>query len=181
MELDIETELKLDLAAAQKRKKKRPAAISSRLVAFIIDAVVLLVAIYPITIVLNLVLAALSIDVKNMNQGADLKTIIAVYAVMVLTQIILPIIYSGYFLSKKGATPGKMVMGIKVIDIKSRKKVSFWQGAFRENFGKLVSTMTFFIGFIMAAFRKDKKALHDILFSTQVVSAKVKKKKKNKK
>ena len=38
----------------------------------------------------------------------------------------------------------------------------------RETVGKFVSAIVLLIGYLMAAFRQDKRALHDFLFSSQV-------------
>ena len=38
-----------------------------------------------------------------------------------------------------------------------------------ETVGKFLSALILMIGFIMAGFRQDKRALHDLLFRTQVL------------
>jgi len=66
------------------------------------------------------------------------------------------------------ATLGKMALSIKVTDM-SGNKVSFGKATGRY-FGKIVSTIIFYIGFIMAGFTQQKQALHDIMAGCLVVN-----------
>jgi uncharacterized RDD family membrane protein YckC len=80
--------------------------------------------------------------------------------------------YYGYFYSKKGATPGKSLMGLKVLRSDTGENMS-QLGAFgRETVGKFCSIILLGIGFIMAAFNSEKRALHDMMFTTRVVRVK---------
>ena len=67
----------------------------------------------------------------------------------------------------RGATPGKKFVHIKVVDAKSFKDITNKQ-AITRSLGYIPS-MFFFIGFLMVAFRKDKRALHDLLAGTAVI------------
>jgi uncharacterized RDD family membrane protein YckC len=81
---------------------------------------------------------------------------------------ILNILYEALFLSSSWqATPGKRLMGLKVVDM-NFQPISFWKAAGRS-LGKILSTIILYIGFIMAAFTKNKQALHDIMSGTFVV------------
>lgn len=83
--------------------------------------------------------------------------------------IVVPLGYFGYFYSKKGASPGKMVMDLRVLRDDTGTHLSFWRAVGRESFGKFLSMITLYVGFFLAAFREDKKALHDLAFGTRVV------------
>ena len=72
----------------------------------------------------------------------------------------------------KGATPGKKFVHIKIVDAKSFKDIDNKQ-AITRSFGYIVSTLAFLIGFIMVAFRKDKRGLHDLLAGTVVIHEEV--------
>jgi len=65
------------------------------------------------------------------------------------------------------ASVGKLALGIKVTDSQGRR-LDFGQAAIRW-FAALLSYLTVYIGFIMAGFTDQKKALHDMLASTLVV------------
>jgi len=68
----------------------------------------------------------------------------------------------------KGATPGKKFLHIKIVDAKTFTDIDNKQ-AITRSFGYIVSTMLLLIGFIMVAFRKDKRGLHDLLANTVVI------------
>lgn len=75
--------------------------------------------------------------------------------------------YSLFETSYKMATPGKMLIGIKVTDVFGQK-LSFGKATGRY-FAKYISAMILFIGYLMAAFTEKKQALHDILANCVVV------------
>jgi len=68
----------------------------------------------------------------------------------------------------RGATPGKKFVHIKIVDAKTFKEIDNKQ-AITRSFGYIVSTLVFLIGFIMVAFREDKRGLHDLLAGTVVI------------
>lgn len=68
----------------------------------------------------------------------------------------------------RGATPGKKFVGIHIVDVKTLNEITNKQ-AITRSFGYIASTFVFLLGFIMVAFRKDKRGLHDFLAGTIVV------------
>ena len=75
--------------------------------------------------------------------------------------------FSAFESSKRQATPGKQLMGLKVTDLK-RNRIGFWKATGRH-FGKIISGAILLIGFIMAAFTEKKQALHDKMAGCLVV------------
>jgi uncharacterized RDD family membrane protein YckC len=75
--------------------------------------------------------------------------------------------YETFFIGKYGATPGKMACKIKVVTADGGK-VSYLL-AFGRYFAKVLSSLTCLIGYIMAAFDDEKRALHDRICNTRVV------------
>src|SRR5690606_39717364 len=69
--------------------------------------------------------------------------------------------------SRGGATPGKMLIGIKVVRTDG-SRISVLRGVGRY-FGALLSGLVLCIGYLMAAFTGRKQALHDMLCDTLVV------------
>jgi uncharacterized RDD family membrane protein YckC len=65
------------------------------------------------------------------------------------------------------STYGKRVMGLRVTDL-TGQRISFGRASGRF-FGKIISGMTFYIGFIMAGVTQRKQALHDMMADTLVV------------
>jgi len=72
----------------------------------------------------------------------------------------------------RGATPGKKFVHIKIVDAKTFEDIDNRQ-AITRSFGYIVSTLALLIGFIMVAFRKDKRGLHDLLAGTVVIHEEV--------
>ncbi len=68
----------------------------------------------------------------------------------------------------RGATPGKKLCHIKIVDAKTHNDISNKQ-AITRSFGYIISTLALLIGFLMVAFREDKRALHDLLADTVVI------------
>ena len=69
------------------------------------------------------------------------------------------------------ATPGKMMVGIKVTDMNGNR-ISFARASGRF-FGKFLSNLLFSVGFLMAAFTRKKQGLHDIIAGCLVVNKNV--------
>ena len=74
-------------------------------------------------------------------------------------------------LSKFGQTPGKKAYEIKVVDDKSGEYISFFRALFR--FFAFLFSATTLLGLFLPFYRRDKKALHDILCKTIVVEQKL--------
>ena len=73
-------------------------------------------------------------------------------------------------LSKFGQTPGKKAYEIKVVDDKSGENISFFRAIFR--FILFLFTATTLLGLFVPFYRRDKKALHDLICGTLVVAVK---------
>jgi uncharacterized RDD family membrane protein YckC len=78
-------------------------------------------------------------------------------------------IYAGYFYSTHSATVGKMVFNLQVVKI-SNEKLSFLEAGLRDSLGKIISSSLLGIGYLIAFFRRDKYALHDLIFKTKVIT-----------
>jgi uncharacterized RDD family membrane protein YckC len=77
------------------------------------------------------------------------------------------IFYSIWFVGRFGATPGKMALGLKIIT-SSGDSVSYKKAVARF-FAEIVSAIICYIGYIMAAFDEQRKALHDQICDTRVI------------
>ncbi len=69
--------------------------------------------------------------------------------------------------SPKQATFGKAALGLIVVD-ENFGQISFGRATVRY-FSKYISGLVLYIGYIMAAFTREKRALHDIIAGTYVV------------
>ncbi len=69
--------------------------------------------------------------------------------------------------SQRGATVGKMAVGLRVVTDQGQR-LSFGNATGRY-FAKFISAIILFVGFIMVAFTDRKRGLHDMIASTLVV------------
>jgi uncharacterized RDD family membrane protein YckC len=68
----------------------------------------------------------------------------------------------------KGATPGKRYLGMRIVDAETFGEIDTKQAVVRS-IGYLASTLILLMGFVMVAFRSDKRALHDLMAGTAVI------------
>lgn len=143
-----------------------------RFVAYLIDSIVLsvagILAILPILGLIGLgVGSAMSGDSESMVgfiMAAVGAYLIAILALMVASWLY----YALMETSVNQGTLGKMALGIKVTDLNGNR-ISFGMATGRY-FGKIVSSMIFMIGYIMAGFTEKKQALHDMMAGCLVVN-----------
>ncbi len=108
------------------------------------------------------------------SQGTSLEQILASeerttflwIAVQVIGGVI-GLLYEAIMTGRWGATLGKMACGIKVV-LPDGRPISYAL-SFGRYFAKLLSSITIYIGFIMAAFDGQKRGLHDRICNTRVV------------
>ncbi|HLS09874.1 RDD family protein [Lentibacillus sp.] len=70
--------------------------------------------------------------------------------------------------SKYKGSPGKLITGIQVLDKDRMTQISILKSIGRW-FAYLLSALPFFIGFMMAGWNDEKKALHDMICGTRVI------------
>jgi uncharacterized RDD family membrane protein YckC len=138
-----------------------PAGFWLRLVAFVIDSIILAVVFMGII---------WSWDYFS-GLASKIEKMIGLAAVVRVYSIILVIFNWLYFAiqesSGKQGTLGKMMVGIKVTDLNGNR-ISFGRATGRL-FAKNVSMAILFIGFIMAGLTRTKQSLHDMMAGTWVV------------
>jgi uncharacterized RDD family membrane protein YckC len=126
--------------------------------AFLIDAVI-------VSLVILILSAAMGFSVGIGGVGGPGATILGV-----LIALVAPWLYwAGMESSKHQATIGKMAFGMAVTD-QFHNRISFARATARY-YGKMLSSMTLLVGFIMAGFTQKKQALHDMLAGSVVVDA----------
>ncbi len=149
------------------------AGFGARLVAYIIDAIVVGCVYW----VLALILAAIGMGAAAAAGGpegiavGDEAAIGAIFAGMGLMILLITVAYwlYGAIMESSGSqgTLGKMAMGIKVTDLNGGR-ISFGRALLRQ-FGKYISGSIMMIGYLMVAFTEKKQGLHDMIASTFVV------------
>ena len=89
---------------------------------------------------------------------------------LVMPLIILKIIYQTFFVWYYGATIGKIIVKIRVIDSDSLGRVSIFS-SFLRAVGRIFSEMFFYIGFLVGFFNEGRKTFHDITGKSLVINA----------
>lgn len=84
---------------------------------------------------------------------------------------VFPLIYVLLFWRYKAATPGKIIVGIQVIDAKTGNNISIVKGLVRY-LGYILSSLPLLLGFIWVGFDKKKQGWHDKIAGTYVVYTK---------
>ncbi|HZP17031.1 MAG TPA: RDD family protein [Terriglobales bacterium] len=135
-----------------------------RFVAFVIDALVVGIVVWPISamIALSIGLAGGAVDMPMI--GVHLVRGIAGFTLSACANWIYEAALES---SSKQATLGKMALGLKVTDLEGNR-ISFARATGRH-FAKILSGMILLIGYIMAGFTERKQALHDMIAATLVV------------
>jgi len=102
---------------------------------------------------------------SGMRTQGLVANVIGLFAQMIFMMI--NVAYSTFFLGKYGATPGKMACRLKVVDAEGGT-ISYGR-AFGRSCAEILSRLICLIGYIIAAFDGQKRALHDHICSTRVV------------
>ena len=84
-----------------------------------------------------------------------------------ITSYSIPFLYHGFFISYWSTTPGKRVMGLKVVTTRG-ERLNFLHAVARE-LATIVSALPLMIGYLVSLFREDRRALHDLLVDTVVI------------
>lgn len=134
-----------------------------RVVAAIIDGLVLGIVVWPISGMLALMIGVAGGRVDMPGIGIHLVRGIVVWSLFIFAGWIYE---AGMESSSKQATLGKMALGLKVTD-EYGNRISFARASGRY-FSKILSRMILFIGYIMAGFTARKQALHDMIAGTVV-------------
>ena len=138
-----------------------------RLGAYLIDTIILAM----VGSVLQLAFTGTLINMPDFtprSQPAEvLAPMLAAVGVLTLLNMAIAACYEGLFIARVGATPGKMIAGLKVIRADGGP-VGMGR-AFGRYFAKILSSLTLLIGFLMAAFDAERRALHDMICDTRVV------------
>lgn len=87
--------------------------------------------------------------------------------VMLVLQVVIAAGYSGFFLAKYRATPGKMACGLVVVTPEGGE-ISVGRGVGRY-FAEVLSSMILMAGYLMVLFDPEKRSLHDRICNTRVV------------
>ena len=93
--------------------------------------------------------------------------VLLAYGLYFVFILLLSLAYYVFFVGRYGATPGKMALKLRIVR-SDLSKVSYLR-ALGRYFAQGLSGMLLYIGYIMAGFDSEKRALHDYLCDTRVI------------
>jgi len=139
----------------QKEQTMQYAGFWKRVAAFVIDFLIIAICSIPVTFIFYAYFSNDEPSVAERKvQGMGLAFAWLYFALMESS------VYQG--------TIGKMFLGIKVTDLNGNR-IGFGRATGRH-FGRLLSVLLIFIGYIMVAFTQKKQGLHDIMAGCLVVN-----------
>jgi uncharacterized RDD family membrane protein YckC len=128
-----------------------------RFVAVLIDGLALLIV----------ELALQRLTGPRITNPADIGLAMGALGLNFFINVAIGMFYESFFLVQYGATPGKMIFKLKVITPDGGGLT--WGRAIGRHFAKYLSGITLMIGYIMAGFDTEKRALHDYIAGTRVI------------
>jgi len=99
---------------------------------------------------------------------ADLDQTLTLLIFLWLVEAVIAATYNTWYIGKYGATPGKMAFDLRVVSPEGGK-ISYLR-ALGRHCAAGISGIILLIGYVMAAFDSEKRALHDRICSTRVIS-----------
>ena len=135
------------------------ASMRSRALAYVIDD-------FLVTIIIMMIFWG---DILSVSHDMD-ALMYLLKAELAFPLIMLKVIYQTFFVWYYGATIGKIVVKIRVIDANKWGRVSIIS-SFLRAVGRIFSEMFFYIGFLIGFFNNGRKTFHDITGRTLVVNA----------
>ncbi|MGZ8548526.1 MAG: RDD family protein [Sulfuricurvum sp.] len=139
------------------REKLHLASIRSRVAAFGIDE-----------LLLSVILFAILWD--SISIAKSVEEMILVINTFILEYMAIKILYQTFFTMQYGATLGKIVMKIRVIEVKTLANPGFLS-AFNRSVFRIVSEILFYLGFAWAFFDPYRRTWHDLSARTLVIDA----------
>lgn len=111
--------------------------------------------------------AALRESAKAAKDNPDLMVVLRFYAVFFGTLLPLRLAYVAGFHGALGATPGKLLFGLRVVRMDG-EPLSFPR-ALGRFFAELVSLSAMGVGYLVASLHPERRALHDLVAGTRVI------------
>jgi uncharacterized RDD family membrane protein YckC len=141
----------------------------------VITGVLLMACATGLGVVLALIIAAVALS--NMDSSGELRgdstllvatvTVLGALAIAAVL-IVLCLLYFTLFTGWRGQTPGKMLVGIRVVD--AAGGIPGMRRAFmREVVGKFLSSTALYVGFLWPLWDAQRQAWHDKIAETWVV------------
>lgn len=147
-----------------------PVGFWARLGAYILDLLLSGMLFSLLTLPWHAKIMAMQSDLMAASQSGDLQRMldsVSAFLILMTAQSALSVVYYVGLNGKFGATPGKMVIGARIVQLDGGP-LGFRRAFLRYGF-EIVGFLTLGLGYLMIAFREDKRGLHDLVAKTQVI------------
>ncbi|HEV1998533.1 MAG TPA: RDD family protein [Candidatus Dormibacteraeota bacterium] len=145
-------------------KVAKPGGFLPRLIALIVDSLILLVVLFPVMTLWTLQLTPVKVESGVPPSGLDtLRGSISLQ----LTLLLLQLFYFAGSWTIMGATPGQLLMSLRVTD-QHAAGIGFPRAVMRYFLYVLLSPLAL-VSALMVGVSKNKRALHDLLAGTYVI------------
>lgn len=150
-----------------------PAGFWIRLGAYILDWVILQAMLTLLTLPWTEPLGKLQEAARTELQAPspDYDLLARFFLISLAISLPLALAYNTFFIGRRGATPGKQLLGLRVVR-EDGTKLGYGQAAARY-LAELVTMLTFGAGYVMIAFHPEKRALHDLIAGTRVLQRRI--------
>jgi uncharacterized RDD family membrane protein YckC len=143
--------------------------VSQRVLAFILDAMILVLLIGAVEALGLPVFDDFSIvEVAVEGGGEPQQQLRYSYPGLIVTLALIWGYYVGFEVSRYEATPGKIALALRVTDLEG-KRIGILRATLRH-VAKLLTLLTLSLGFFMAIFTRRRQALHDLIAGCLVLS-----------
>ncbi len=141
-----------------------------RLLAWLIDFLVLLFLSFIIALISGFFIAFLLIYVSIISADSSIVTSLSNFISGFIGFSVNLLYFTLFWSSKFQGTPGKIVLGLKIVDANGNK-ISYSTALIRY-ISTFISSLLLGIGYLLIIFDGKKQALHDKLASTYVIKVK---------
>lgn len=101
------------------------------------------------------------------DTAANFKGMILRQSLAIVANMGVALLYDWFFVSRFQATPGKMALGLKIV--RSNGSALTTGRIIGRHFAEILSSLILCIGYIIAGFDDEKRALHDHICDTRVI------------
>ena len=143
----------------------------ARLVAYIVDSIIIGIAFTVVALAVALVTLGAAFDwndlrgmtYEDVNGGA-----LAVFVILMLLLVLAAVLYFPWFWARGGATPGMRMFRLRVVRDRDGGPISGGQAAMRL-IGYWINSATLYIGFAWILVDSRRRGWHDLIAGTVVI------------
>jgi uncharacterized RDD family membrane protein YckC len=153
-------------------RRVQQAGFVSRLAAFVLDIIIVTAGSVVFAALVSLILNFFGFSAQGLKADDPTRSLLVVlqFVIVALSGLAVVVFIPGYFVLfwvLVGATPGKQVLGLKIV--RTRQQQLGWGRAIVRFIGYWISAIVFFLGFLWVLVDGRRQGWHDKLADTFVV------------